>query len=24
MTWAQFRFKISLGAITGLGTAAVF
>jgi ATP-binding cassette subfamily B protein len=24
MTWAQFRFKISLGAVTGLGTAAVF
>jgi ATP-binding cassette, subfamily B, bacterial len=24
MTWAQFRFKIALGAITALGTAAVF
>jgi ATP-binding cassette, subfamily B, bacterial len=24
MTWAQFRFKISLGAITALGAAAVF
>jgi len=24
MTWAQFRFKLTLGAITALGTAAVF